>query len=715
MAKTSSGQNITSHITKKSLCLIKNGSVKKYKKPKFKNTPTGKVTLIDDMKAKNKNTPQKNFQKLAGVKDDQNLFKGKLKQLEGKENSPKEKQILEEKKTPKGKQIPKRKQIPNESQNKQSNKKINVKVKKELGKVSDSDSDSDIDEGIVPQEEISIINEVLDEEESDADIPDIFGASLGDDSDVDDSDVDFGNEFDEDFEDEEEEEDEQEEDEDSDDSKEEEDDDDSDEETTIGHLGIKMFKGIKSNTKHKNLKTSEEDDDDDDDDEDEDEGEENDTTEISIGGNTSAFESNEDDDDDVKDDDEDESEDEVEDKTFEDEEESTALGLKALLGKTMTDDDDEDFDEEDDDYEDDSDEEEDENDSDEEEDEDNEDDSEEDEDGIAVKIQEKSTKTKVIKSSTGKDASEKNEQAVKKSLSPEEQEEVDRKTIFIDNIPKETKITTLKKVFGQYGPIDNLRFRNIVPKNPKISKKVAAIKQDIHPKIVTVVAYIKYKSEESAKKALSMNGKKFEGNYVNVKIVAKLGQEKHNIKKSIFIGNLKFGMNTNDIWENFSKCGEIESVRLIRDKKTGQTRGFGYVNFKSEDAVTLALKLDGVEINNRPVRVRTCRAPSEKSQKSNNQKKEGKRILSNENNDNRPLKKFKNSRKTFAVERPTKEEAKDKQKKSQKNNTSLEGKISKSFQGQQADMKDKKKGSKFNKKKKEIAGKLIAKSKKQKA
>ncbi|EFN87744.1 RNA-binding protein 34 [Harpegnathos saltator] len=555
MAKTSSGQNITSHITKKSLCLIKNGSVKKYKKPKFKNTPTGKVTLIDDMKAKNKNTPQKNFQKLAGVKDDQNLFKGKLKQLEGKENSPKEKQILEEKKTPKGKQIPKRKQIPNESQNKQSNKKINVKVKKELGKVSDSDSDSDIDEGIVPQEEISIINEVLDEEESDADIPDIFGASLGDDSDVDDSDVDFGNEFDEDFEDEEEEEDEQEEDEDSDDSKEEEDDDDSDEETTIGHLGIKMFK----------------------------------------------------------------------------------------------------------------------------------------------------------------DASEKNEQAVKKSLSPEEQEEVDRKTIFIDNIPKETKITTLKKVFGQYGPIDNLRFRNIVPKNPKISKKVAAIKQDIHPKIVTVVAYIKYKSEESAKKALSMNGKKFEGNYVNVKIVAKLGQEKHNIKKSIFIGNLKFGMNTNDIWENFSKCGEIESVRLIRDKKTGQTRGFGYVNFKSEDAVTLALKLDGVEINNRPVRVRTCRAPSEKSQKSNNQKKEGKRILSNENNDNRPLKKFKNSRKTFAVERPTKEEAKDKQKKSQKNNTSLEGKISKSFQGQQADMKDKKKGSKFNKKKKEIAGKLIAKSKKQKA
>lgn len=95
--------------------------------------------------------------------------------------------------------------------------------------------------------------------------------------------------------------------------------------------------------------------------------------------------------------------------------------------------------------------------------------------------------------------------------------------------------------------------------------------------------------------------------------------------------------NTNPIWECFGKCGEIESVRIVRDRNTNQTKGFGYVNFVSKDAVALALKLDGIEINNRPIRVRPCRDVPEKQRKG-----ECKHFLLNKNNDKKSSKKLKN-------------------------------------------------------------------------
>lgn len=92
-------------------------------------------------------------------------------------------------------------------------------------------------------------------------------------------------------------------------------------------------------------------------------------------------------------------------------------------------------------------------------------------------------------------------------------------------------------------------------------------------------------------------------------------------------------MDNNSIWKHFGKCGEIESVHLIRDKQTGQTKGFGYVNFKTEESAVLALKLDGDEILNRPIRVKPCLSVENKKGK--------KRVSSN--NDGNPQKKLKNN------------------------------------------------------------------------
>ena len=51
------------------------------------------------------------------------------------------------------------------------------------------------------------------------------------------------------------------------------------------------------------------------------------------------------------------------------------------------------------------------------------------------------------------------------------------------------------------------------------------------------------------------------------------------------------------------QCGAISSVRIVRDAATGIGKGFGYVNFASEDSVEIALTLNGSELDGRQIRV----------------------------------------------------------------------------------------------------------------
>lgn len=101
------------------------------------------------------------------------------------------------------------------------------------------------------------------------------------------------------------------------------------------------------------------------------------------------------------------------------------------------------------------------------------------------------------------------------------------------------------------------------------------------------------------------------------------------------------GIGDNEIWKIFRKCGEIERVHLRRDAKTGQDIGFGYVNFHTEDAVASALKLDGVEILGRPIKVLPFWNFEERQTEKKNKKQGTKRTLSNK--DDKPSKKFKNN------------------------------------------------------------------------
>ena len=61
--------------------------------------------------------------------------------------------------------------------------------------------------------------------------------------------------------------------------------------------------------------------------------------------------------------------------------------------------------------------------------------------------------------------------------------------------------------------------------------------------------------------------------------------QQHDQSRAVFLGNVKFNEQEDNIRKHFEKCGYILDVRLVRDTSTGIGKGFGYVNFDSGDSV----------------------------------------------------------------------------------------------------------------------------------
>ena len=187
-------------------------------------------------------------------------------------------------------------------------------------------------------------------------------------------------------------------------------------------------------------------------------------------------------------------------------------------------------------------------------------------------------------------------------------EEKDKRTVFVGNLSVETKKTKLKQMFSEHGKVETVRFRCASRPDMKTTKKVAVIKQKFHEERTNICAYVRMSTVEEAEAACVLNGSNVDG--FTIRVDLSLKNKSHDNKKSIFLGNLHFKTKEEDVRRLFSKCGDIENVRLIRDATTGMGKGFGYVNFSSEESVQLAVRLNQQEVEGRKVRVsRAVRKP----------------------------------------------------------------------------------------------------------
>lgn len=79
----------------------------------------------------------------------------------------------------------------------------------------------------------------------------------------------------------------------------------------------------------------------------------------------------------------------------------------------------------------------------------------------------------------------------------------------------------------------------------------------------------------------------------------------------IYVGNLPFSVDEQELHQMFEQFGEIESANLIIDRASGRSKGFGFVSFKDKDAMSKALSMNDTEINGRKLRVNEARERTE--------------------------------------------------------------------------------------------------------
>ncbi|XP_014270232.1 RNA-binding protein 34 [Halyomorpha halys] len=234
-------------------------------------------------------------------------------------------------------------------------------------------------------------------------------------------------------------------------------------------------------------------------------------------------------------------------------------------------------------------------------------------------------------SDEGDDDASEDEEANKKRGLPvgavpsAELEERENRTIFVGNLPKTVERHQLQKWFSRFGKVECVRLRSAPIADLELPKKVAVIKKSFHDNRSNIHAYIRYKDVEGAQNALQANCTKYNDYVIRVDHARHKGG--YDGKKAVFVGNVPFSIEENSLIGLFSKCGEIDGVRIIRDKETGVGKGFAYVNFKCTSSVPLALKLDGEVLEKRQLRVKpvkydkkSYKLPSKFSQVRNNSK-----------------------------------------------------------------------------------------------
>ncbi|XP_028305753.1 RNA-binding protein 34 isoform X2 [Gouania willdenowi] len=185
----------------------------------------------------------------------------------------------------------------------------------------------------------------------------------------------------------------------------------------------------------------------------------------------------------------------------------------------------------------------------------------------------------------------------------EEETVKSKKTVFVGNLPISCSKKTLRSIFRDTGPIESIRFRSLVREDPSMSRKLATIRRQVHPKKQSINAYVVFKEEGGATKALQRNGLEVEKDF-HIRVDRVTGSSsQHDHKCSVFVGNLPFDITEVALRKHFEVIGAVEAVRLVRDQNTGMGKGFGYVLFKSADYVQLALELNGSKLAERSIRV----------------------------------------------------------------------------------------------------------------
>lgn len=87
---------------------------------------------------------------------------------------------------------------------------------------------------------------------------------------------------------------------------------------------------------------------------------------------------------------------------------------------------------------------------------------------------------------------------------------------------------------------------------------------------------------------------------------------------NIYVTNLGYGIQDEDLSKLFEEYGNVSSAKIITDKFTGKSRGFGFVEMpEKQEAETAIKELDGRTVEGRPIKVSEARPREDRQSKGN--------------------------------------------------------------------------------------------------
>jgi nucleolar protein 12 len=208
--------------------------------------------------------------------------------------------------------------------------------------------------------------------------------------------------------------------------------------------------------------------------------------------------------------------------------------------------------------------------------------------------------------------------------------EKSNRTVFLGNVSTEAiRASAAKKSLMRHlqsvlkpsttgeslGKLESIRFRSTAYAANAGPKRATFAKKELMDTTTTSTnAYAVFTTDVAAQHvAKELNGTIVLDRHLRVDYLAKPLPTEH--RRCVFVGNLSF-MNEETqqpsednqqrrpkakepadaeegLWRTFSKCGAVESVRVVRDQETRVSKGFAYVQFKDENSAEAALLMNG--------------------------------------------------------------------------------------------------------------------------
>ena len=84
--------------------------------------------------------------------------------------------------------------------------------------------------------------------------------------------------------------------------------------------------------------------------------------------------------------------------------------------------------------------------------------------------------------------------------------------------------------------------------------------------------------------------------------------------RTLYVGNLPWATKAEDLADAFSAHGEVLSSRVITDRETGRSRGFGFVEVRDEDADNMIAAMNGTELEGRVITVNEAKSREDRTE-----------------------------------------------------------------------------------------------------